>query len=66
MREFFENIVNVICKFDVKKEFKDYIKELKKDVKEGNIIIYIDEMDGEIKVKFIEGVKFFKLYCDVV
>lgn len=66
MREFFENIVKVICKFDVKKEFKDYIKELKKDVKEGNIIIYIDEMDGEIKVKFIEGVKFFKLYCDVV
>ena len=65
-RESFENIVKSICKLDAKKELKDYIKELKKDAKEGNITIYIDETDGEIKVKSIEGVKPPKLYRDAV
>ena len=65
-RESFENIVKSICNIDVKKELKDYIKELKKDAKEGNITIYIDETDGEIKVKSIEGVKPPKLYRDAV
>ena len=65
-RESFENIVKAICKLDAKKELKDYIKELKKDAKEGNITIYIDETDGEIKVKSIEGVKPPKLYRDAV
>ena len=65
-RESFENIVQSICKFEVKKELKDYIKELKKDAKEGNITIYIDETDGEIKVRSIEGVKPPKLYRDAV
>ena len=65
-RESFENIVKSICNIDVKKELKDYIKELKKDAKEGNITIYIDETDGEIKVRSIEGVKPPKLYRDAV
>ena len=65
-RESFENVVKTICKFDAKKELKDYIKELKKDAKEGNITIYIDEVDGEIKVKSIEGVKPPKPYRDAV
>ena len=65
-RESFENIVKSICNFDAKTELKDYIKELKKDAKEGNITIYIDETDGEIKVKSIEGVKPPKLYRDAV
>ena len=65
-RESFENIVKAICKLDAKKELKDYIKELKIDAKEGNITIYIDETDGEIKVKSIEGVKPPKLYRDAV
>ena len=65
-RESFENIVKSICNIEVKKELKDYIKELKKDAKEGNITIYIDEVDGEIKVKSIEGVKPPKPYRDAV
>ena len=65
-RESFENIVKSICNIDVKKELKDYIKELKKDAKEGNITIYIDDTDGEIKVKSIKGVKPPKLYRDAV
>lgn len=65
-RESFENIVKSICNIDVKKELKDYINELKKDAKEGNITIYIDEVDGEIKVKSIEGVKPPKPYRDAV
>ena len=65
-RESFENVVKKICNFDGKKELKDYIKELKKDAKEGNITIYIDEVDGEIKVKSIEGVKPPKPYRDAV
>ena len=65
-RESFENIVKSICNIDVKKELKDYIKELKKDAKEGNITIYIDYTDGEIKVKSIEGVKPPRPYRDAV
>lgn len=65
-RESFENVVKTVCKFDAKKEFKDYIKELKKNAKEGNITIYIDEEDGEIKVKSIKGVKPPKPYRDAV
>ena len=65
-RESFENVVKKICNFDGKKELKDYIRELKKDAKEGNITIYIDEVDGEIKVKSIEGVKPPKPYRDAV
>ena len=65
-QESFENVVKTVCKFDVKKEFKDYIKELKKNAKEGNITIYIDEEDGEIKVKSIKGVKPPKPYRDAV
>lgn len=65
-RESFENVVKTICNFDGKKELKDYIKELKKDAKEGNITICIDEVDGEIKVKSIEGVKPPKPYRDAV
>ena len=65
-REAFENVVKTICNFDAKKELKDYIKELKKDAKEGNITIYIDEVDGEIKVKSIKGVKPPKPYRDAV
>ena len=65
-RESFENVVKTICNFDGKKELKDYIRELKKDAKEGNITIYIDEVDGEIKVESIEGVKLPKPYRDAV
>ena len=65
-RESFENVVKTICNFDGKKELKDCITELKKDAKEGNITIYIDEADGEIKVKSIEGVKPPKPYRDAV
>ena len=65
-KESFENIVKKILNFDAKKELKEYIKELKKDAKEGNITIYIDETDGEIKVKSIEGVKPPKPYRDAV
>ena len=65
-RESFESVVKTVCKFDAKKEFKDYIKELKKNAKEGNITIYIDEEDGEIKVKSIKGVKPPKPYRDAV
>lgn len=56
----------MICNFDEKKEFRYYFRELKKDVMVGKILIYIDESDGVIKVKVIEGVKLFKFYCDVV
>ena len=65
-KESFQNIVKSILNFDAKKELKDYIKELKKDAKEGNITIYIDEADGEIKVKSVEGVKPPKPYRDAV
>ena len=65
-KEAFENIVETIHNFDSKNELKEYIKELKKDAKEGNITIYIDESDGEIKVKSIEGVKPPKPYRDAV
>lgn len=65
-KESFENIVKSILNFDAKKELKDYIKELKKDAKEGNITIYIDEAGGEIKVKSVEGVKPPKPYRDAV
>lgn len=65
-KESFENIVKTILNFDAQKELKEYIKELKKDAKEGNITIYVDESDGEIKVKSIEGVKPPKPYRDAV
>ncbi|CAH3119259.1 unnamed protein product, partial [Pocillopora meandrina] len=65
-KESFENIVKKILNIDAKKELKEYIKELKKDAREGNITIYIDETDGEIKVKSIEGVKPPKPYRDAV
>ncbi|XP_068685276.1 eukaryotic translation initiation factor 5B-like [Montipora capricornis] len=65
-RESFENVVMTICNFDEKKELRDYLRELKKDAKAGKITIYIDESDGVIKVKAIEGVKPPKLYRDAV
>ncbi|XP_066024916.1 myosin-2 heavy chain-like [Pocillopora verrucosa] len=65
-KESFENIVKKILNFEANKELKEYITELKKDAKEGNITIYIDETDGEIKVKSIEGVKPPKPYRDAV
>ncbi|XP_015753375.1 PREDICTED: glutamic acid-rich protein-like isoform X1 [Acropora digitifera] len=65
-RESFENIVTSMRDFSGKKELKEYLQELKKDAKEGNITIYIDTEDGEIKVKAVEGVKPPKLYRDAV
>lgn len=65
-RESFEKVVKTICNFDGKKELKDYIKELKKDAKEGDITIYINEEDGQIKVKSVKGVKPPKPYRDAV
>lgn len=65
-RESFENIVMSILNFNGKKELKEYLQELKNDAKEGNITIYIDEEDGVIKVKAVEGVKPPKLYRDAV
>ena len=65
-RESFENIVTSMRNFNEKKELKEYLQELKKDAKEGNITIYIDTEDGEIKVKAVKGVKPPKLYRDAV
>lgn len=55
-RESFEKIIKTICNFDGKKELKAYIKELKEKAKEGNMQIYIDTSNGEIKLDSVKGV----------
>ena len=65
-KESFENCVKQICNFEGKREFKEYVKELKEKAKKGDITIYVDTSDGEIKITSVKGLEPPKMYRDAV
>ena len=65
-REDFEKCVRNICNFEGKREFKEYVKELKDKAKKGDITIYVDSSDGEVKITSVKGLEPPKMYRDAV
>ncbi len=66
-REKFEAVFKMISEFDGEKEFKAYLKELKKKAEQGGIHIYVEVVDDtRIEVKSITGVPVPKPFRDVI